>query len=73
MALVPLVYIRVKAHEDYSPSKEPMEERLEYENSIVNRHRCNIYHTRPRLWDPTTYKGLGGAGGGHPKIDLVKP
>jgi hypothetical protein len=32
IALVPLIYIQVKAHKDYGPSKEPMEERFEYKN-----------------------------------------
>jgi hypothetical protein len=49
MALEPLIYIGVKAHEDYGPRKEPAEGRLEYGNCIINRHRYNLYHTRPRL------------------------
>jgi hypothetical protein len=74
MALEPLIYIGVKAHEDYGPRKEPAEGRLEYGNCIINRHRYNLYHTQPRLWDPATYiRGLGGAGGGHPNFELVNP
>jgi hypothetical protein len=36
MADVSLVYIRVKAHKDYGPGKEPKEGILDYENYVVN-------------------------------------
>jgi hypothetical protein len=38
MALVPLVHIWVKAHEDYGPRQEPKDYGVEYENYNINRH-----------------------------------